>query len=277
MKRSHWERLRSRGVGLAPAGSIASAFRHRLRRAVLFLYRPRSRNCAWSKRIGCWCVYRDGQLLGRRSVYGRVPRGVPLRWANRLIRQGSRATERRACRDLYQTVPANEALESLPAGFEELPAVIAGHDRHHDVARSTLNVADDSSVPARLPMVSPTRTLGARFADCVLSREEYVLFVETWSDWMTSHPMLAHSAARCLLKQLCLATVYRHRVVTVRGLGLGERGMRQYHEACVARTNAQAEVETWLRAHGQPAPASWADLLVASASWDPLRIVPPTN
>lgn len=258
-----WLKVPLRDVDPSVYGRSAMAFRHPDGRATLVLHRPLSRGSRWFHRIGAWCVFVDGRLVRRRAAYGRRVRGTPWRWANAVRRrQLAAARGDSTVPPCPPPPPFDLAFRALPVSFDELPAVLAGHGFHGDVARPPSGRAGDPVVPAALPTVLPSRALSPRWGNVVVTREEYHRFLETWRAWAAECPAVDAPSCQAALRELCLAAVVLRRFECVCGRELGRRFAHAYDRACLRHRRArdrlrglQAAAATGIR---------WTDLLAAT-------------
>lgn len=214
----------------------ALALKHRRHDALLILHRPLSRNSTWSERVGIWCLICEGRLVGRRAAYGRRPRAVPWRWATHSLRVhlASGGDPTFAHNTSVQS-SIERVIESLPASFAELPAVVAGHHSHIGVPVRYDFHPGDPDVPAAIPLLPPRRCAVQRR---VHSKEEFALYVATWRAWVTDHPDL-DDAGRTLLEGLCMETVLLHRLRSLWRGGSVKVLSRSYHATFLRRARCK--------------------------------------
>jgi hypothetical protein len=84
--RTLWRRVPANSIDRAFYGRIIKAYAHPCG-ALLLHHRPVSRNCKSYDLVGAWLVVLNDVLVRRRSYLGRRQWGVPLRWANKALRE----------------------------------------------------------------------------------------------------------------------------------------------------------------------------------------------
>lgn len=240
MIRRPWCRVRINALPREEFGQITQAWHRRGRPTILLvLHRPCSRNGAWGTRIGVWCLVHDGVLIRRRAAYGRRPRSAPWRWANQTLRQHAGDANGQACFTLDGTRPTlAESIAARPPTFDELPPVLARHDRHRDRPLHLAPMAGDPEVPAEIPLLPPLRCTRRR---AVLTKEEWTLYVETWRGWAADHPVAVLDGTKAL-NTLCLETVLSYRITLLSDLGRYAPMARPLHAAFLRRERAKAAV-----------------------------------
>ena len=261
MSFASWSKVAVRRLDRPQYGRASRAYRHRDGRTILILHRPQSRAGLWTRRIGFWCVMVDNRLVRRRAAYGRRSRSAPWRWANGI---------RRACpihhddseeRSLdVRSLTFDVAFQQLPVAYDELPAVMSGHDRHGGLGRDSKPEVDDPIVPLALPTVPPWRTLSSRWTGSILSKEEYHWFVETWRAWAMEHPTLGDPRCQQALMELCLTRVVLQRFELVCGRALGRRLAHGYDRAFNRHQRARKRFASF-RAEASKG-MGWKELLV---------------
>jgi hypothetical protein len=220
VRRQPWKYACRRKVTAEAGLRIEQAWRHEREDALLALHRPRSRNADWHDRIGYWLLVKDGLLQRRRPVYGRRPRGVSWRWANKLLAVSGDVAVQRG-----QMLP--DAVRTLPVQYDELPPVLTRHDTHRGIPTS-LAV---SHVPMSLPLLPPHRLLSRRFSNVVMSREEACLFCDLRTAWTSDHPWLSETDHADDLMALVMGGVMLHRIGSVAARTNAIRHWQIYHSA----------------------------------------------
>jgi hypothetical protein len=264
MASTSWRKVPVSRLPSEAFGRPSAAFAHRDGRTVLILHRPQSRGGQWCQRIGWWCLLIDRRLVRRRAAYGRRSRGAPWRWANAVRRDHLAWCERDAAASATPPPSTFEvAFHEMPVSFDELPAVLAGHNLHGGVTGSSIAREGDPVVPMALPTVLPWRALSPRWTKAVLSKEECHAFLDTWRAWAAEPGALADPARRAVLEEICLATVVLRRYEAVCGRDLGRRLAAGYDRACLRYRQARERFRGM--GIGATVGLKWTDLLAATA------------
>jgi hypothetical protein len=171
----------------------------------------RTRTASWHELIVVWALVVDDTLVERRTVYGRRPRRIPFKWADRCLskyRRGDRAT---GC-PLVDGRAA--AVRRSPPRRAELPRSVAPRRETHlgSPIHKRAHAGTCPEVPTALPLVPPRGLLRRPYLDAVVSRSEYDLFVNVWDEWIRDHPALARPEHRKVMQELCLSAALIHRL-----------------------------------------------------------------
>jgi hypothetical protein len=211
---------------------------------MLLLHRPRSRNAEWHRRIGDWVVVRDGVVVGRQYDYGRTATSAPLRWAEGVVRGPPGVAPHAPLDAGKHSLP--KILRRLQVTYDDLPPSLLGARRIPAPLGLLPDDSDDTSlaVPTALPTVPPKRTAKGKWAQCVLSQEEYELYVSTWREWVTAHPRYDRSKWRPLLQIVSREEVLMHRLLLL--LKHGHISIEKfdplYHRAALRQNRARVSL-----------------------------------
>lgn len=240
-ERLAWRRTAAKAVKPSPYVRIDRALSHPSG-ALLLRQRPLSRRGRWHDRIACWILVDHGQVVARRSRYGRRHPVAPLRWATRQLRRIRGATGYRACPHVgVQPGLAAPAYTELPARLVEVRGrgnAAIPREVYRSIAEHTLRV------PALIPTVPPMRTIYGEHARHVLSQDEYDLYLETWTRWVDSSPDFAGPGRGHMLAIVCIETVLQYRLALLSKRLPIHRWSRLYH----ASYRRQQAAREWLGA-----------------------------
>jgi hypothetical protein len=118
-----WRRVPANRIDRTYYGRTVLAFIHPSG-AMLLHHRPRSRNSRLYDLIGIWLVVHNSVMLRRQYHYGRRQRGVPWRWANKVL-----TSYRRDAGHFCDLVEGRrptiaESITNRPPAYDELPATL---------------------------------------------------------------------------------------------------------------------------------------------------------